>query len=144
LHALRDPREAPLERLQIVKAWVGPDGRARERVYDAACADGAAPDPERHRCALASQPPDLATCAVDPSRGRAELEAAWTDPDWTPGARAFYYARVLQIPTCRWSSWDAIRLGVAPPPGAVAWLQERAVSSPIWVTPPTPRAASAP
>jgi hypothetical protein len=134
VHALRDPREAPLERLQIVKAWVH-EGRARERVYDVACANGVAPDPASQRCALVSEPPDLSDCRYDPSRGRAELSAAWTDEDFEVDQRALYYARVLQIPTCRWSTYDANRLGVERPPGAAAWLQERAVTSPIWVTP---------
>jgi hypothetical protein len=134
VEALRDPREAPLERIQIVKAWVE-EGEARERVYDAACAGGGAPDPEQHRCALSSEPPDLSDCSYGASRGSAQLSAAWSDPDFDPGERAFYYARVLQIPTCRWSTWDALRLGVAPPPGAPAWLQERALTSPIWIAP---------
>ena len=82
-----------------------------------------------------SQPPDLATCRIAEGQGQSQLSAAFTAPDYQPGERSFYYARVLQVPTCRWSSWDAIRLGVAPPPGAVAWLQERAVTSPIWIEP---------
>jgi hypothetical protein len=134
VEALRDPREAPLERIQIVKAWVE-EGEARERIYDAACAGGAPPDPERHRCALSSEPPDLSDCSYDASQGSAQLSAVWSDPDFDAEERAFYYARVLQIPTCRWSTWDALRLGVAPPPGAPAWLQERAITSPIWIAP---------
>lgn len=135
IEAIRDPREAPLERLQLVKAWVGPDGKAIEQVYDVACAGGAAPDPRTHRCALASRPPDLATCAVSEGQGAAQLSAAVVAPDYRAGERSFYYARVLQVPTCRWSSWDALRLKVPRPPEAVAFLQERAVTSPIWVEP---------
>ncbi len=135
IEALQDPREAPLERLQLVKAWVGPDGKASERVYDVACAGGAAPDPRTHRCALASQPPDLATCAVAEGQGASQLSAAVAAPDYQPGERSFYYVRVLQVPTCRWSSWDALRLKVERPPEAVAFLQERAVTSPIWIEP---------
>jgi hypothetical protein len=142
VEALRDPLEAPLERIQIVKAWVE-RGEARERVYDVACADGRAPDPGRHRCDLAVAPPSLDDCRYDASKGRAQLAAAWSDPDYVASQRAFYYARVLQIPTCRWSSWDAIRLGIEPPPGAPAWIQERAVTSPIWVTPPASPARAA-
>lgn len=135
IEAIRDPREAPLERLQLVKAWIGPDGKAIEQVYDVACAGGAVPDPRTHRCALESRPPDLATCAVAPGQGAAQLSAAIAAPDYQPGERSFYYARVLQVPTCRWSSWDALRLKVERPPAAVAFLQERAVTSPIWVEP---------
>ena len=135
VEAIQDPREAPLERLQIVKAWVTADGKAQERIYDVACAGGQAPDPKTHRCNLESAPPDLTSCKIAEGRGQSQLSAAFTAPDYQPGERSFYYARVLQVPTCRWSTWDAIRLGVVPPPGAVAWLQERAVSSPIWIEP---------
>ncbi|MEE8163962.1 MAG: DUF3604 domain-containing protein [Myxococcota bacterium] len=134
IQALRDPLEAPLERMQIVKAWIQ-DGRARERVYDVACADGRVPDPKSHRCDLAVETPDLSDCSYDASRGRSELSAAWTDPNFDADQLTFYYARVIQIPTCRWSTFDALRLAVSPPPGAPAWLQERAVTSPIWYRP---------
>jgi hypothetical protein len=135
IEATQDPREAPLERLQLVKAWVGPDGRARENVYDVACAGGAAPDPATARCAIEPRPPNLATCEVAAGRGVAQLSAAVVAPDYQPGERSFYYARVIQVPTCRWSTWDAIRLSVYRLPLAVAWLQERAVTSPIWIEP---------
>lgn len=132
--ALRDPNEAPLERIQIVKAWIQ-EGKAREQIFDVACGDGQAPDPKTHRCSLEVAPPELSDCSYDASKGTSELSAAWSDPQFDAAQRAFYYARVIQIPTCRWSSFDAIRLGVAPPPGAPAWLQERAVTSPIWYSP---------
>jgi len=135
VEAIQDPREAPLERIQIVKAWIDADGKAKEQVFDVACAGGQPPDAKTHRCALESKPPDLATCEVADGRGQSQLSAAFSAPDYQSGERSFYYARVLQVPTCRWSTWDSIRLGVAPPPAAVAWLQERAVSSPIWVEP---------
>ncbi|MBJ22769.1 MAG: DUF3604 domain-containing protein [bacterium] len=134
MQALRDPLEAPLERMQIVKAWVE-GGEARERVYDVACADGEAPEVASHRCALGVEAPDLSDCSYDASKGRSELSTAWSDPDFDADQRAFYYARVIQIPTCRWSTFDGLRLGVPPPPGASAWLQERAVTSPIWYRP---------
>jgi hypothetical protein len=134
LEALRDPREAPLERMQIVKSWIA-DGVAHERVYDVACADGRAPDPENHRCDLKVEPPSVSDCSFDGTSGRSSLSTAWADPDFDPNQRAFFYARVLQIPTCRWSTWDAIRLGVDPPEGAPGWIQERAVTSPIWYAP---------
>lgn len=134
LEAIRDPREAPLERLQIVKAWVEA-GRAREQIFDIACGDGHAPEATRHRCELEVTPPNLDDCTIDSTRGRAELAAAWVDPNFDLAQRAFYYARVIQIPTCRWSTWDANRLGIEPPTGAPAWIQERAVTSPIWYAP---------
>ena len=88
-----------------------------------------------HRCGLEVETPDLSDCSYDASKGRSELSAAWSDPNFDADQRAFYYARVIQIPTCRWSSFDALRLGVNRPPGAAAWLQERAVTSPIWYRP---------
>lgn len=133
-HAMKDPREAPLERMQIVKSWIE-NGKAIERVFDIACADGSAPSPESHRCRLAVEPPNLDDCSYPKDNGSAELSAAWQDPTFDGSQRAFYYARVLQIPTCRWSTYDANRLGVAPPVGAEAWIQERAVTSPIWYGP---------
>jgi hypothetical protein len=134
IQALRDPLEAPLERMQIVKGWVE-EGSARERIFDVACADGRAPDEANHRCGLEVEAPDLDDCSFDAAKGRSELSASWSDPDFDGDQRAFYYARVLQVPTCRWSTFDALRLGVSRPPGAAAWLQERAVTSPIWYRP---------
>ena len=135
VEAIQDPREAPLERLQLVKAWVDASGKAREKVYDIACAGGLQADPKTHRCATPSKPPDLSTCQIAAGQGQSQLAAAVAAPDYQGGERSFYYVRVLQVPTCRWSSWDAIRLGVERPTGAVAWLQERAVTSPIWIEP---------
>ncbi len=134
VRALKDPLEAPLERLQIVKGWVE-DGQARERVFDIACADGAAPDTATHRCAASSPPPNLDDCSIDEANGRAQLSAFWRDPEFDASQRAFYYARVLQIPTCRWSTWDALRLGVPRPTDVPAAIQERAITSPVWVAP---------
>ena len=134
VRALKDPNEAPLERLQVIKGWLEGD-TPREKVFDVACADGATPDPASHRCSLASAPPDPADCRVDTSQGRDQLSAWWRDPEYRPGQRAFYYVRVLQIPTCRWSTWDSLRLGVPLPEGVPAAIQERAVTSPVWVAP---------
>jgi hypothetical protein len=134
MEALRDPLEAPLERMQIVKAWIQ-DGKAREAVHDVACSDGRAPNATSHRCDLDIGPPDLDDCSYDASQGRSQLAASWSDPNFDATQRAFYYTRVLQIPTCRWSTFDAERLGVPRPTGAPAWLQERAVTSPIWLAP---------
>ncbi|MEQ8860887.1 MAG: DUF3604 domain-containing protein [Pseudomonadales bacterium] len=128
--ALRDPASAGLQRLQIVKGWID-DGETFERVYDVACAAGAV-DPVSGRCPDSAASVDLRTCTPS-GQGAAELRTLWQDPDAEPGQRAFYYARVLEEPTCRWSTWDANRAGVAPRPGLPALLQERAWSSPIWV-----------
>ncbi|MFK7895914.1 MAG: DUF3604 domain-containing protein [Myxococcota bacterium] len=132
LSATRDPLEAKLERLQVIKGWFA-EGRSHERIFDVACGDGAAPAPDTHRCPHSATSPDLGTCTPTQADSASTLVAAWRDPEPTPNASAFYYARVLQVPTCRWSTFDANRLGIAPPTGLPAAIQERAVSSPIWV-----------
>ena len=89
----------------------------------------------RFIAAAGGRPPDLSDCSYDASQGAGQLSAWWTDPEFDAAQRAFYYVRVLQIPTCRWSTWDANRLGVPVPVDVPAWIQERAVTSPIWYAP---------
>ena len=132
VQALADPGAAPLQRLQVIKGWVE-DGQQHERVFDIACSDGLAVDPETHRCPDNGATVDVATCAISADVGAAQLGATWTDPTWDGAPHVFYYARVLENPTCRWSTWDAIRAGVAPRPGLPETLQERAWTSPVWV-----------
>ena len=132
--AARDPNEAALQRVQVVKGWMA-DGETHERVFDAVCSDGLAPDPETHRCPDNGAAVDLADCGPSDGRGAAELRGVWRDPSFSPDQPAFYYLRVLQNPTCRWSTWDALRAGVAPAAGVPATIQERAWSSPIWLKP---------
>ncbi len=134
--ALRDPSSAWLQRLQIVKGWLD-DRTRRERVYDVACADGLEPSPDSHRCPDNGASVDLATCDFDFDKGAVELKAMWEDPDFDRDERAFYYVRVLENPTCRWSTWDAIRLGVPLRAEKEPALQERAWTSPIWILPRT-------
>ncbi len=129
--ALRDPLGAPLERLQIIKGWID-DGQARERVFDVACAGGAAIDAGTHRCPASEASVDLTDCRISADAGAAELAATWQDPEFDAGQNAFYYVRVLENPTCRWSTWDALRADLPPRPDLPATLQERAWSSPIW------------
>jgi hypothetical protein len=130
----RDPNSAPLQRLQIVKGWVE-DGEAREAVYDAVCSDGLEVDPQSHRCESNGASVDLSDCRIPQDLGASELSTLWTDPDFDAGQRAFYYVRLLENPSCRWSTWDAIRAGVAPRDDVPATIQERAYTSPIWYTP---------
>ena len=132
--AARDPDEAALQRIQVVKGWVV-DGETHERVLDAVCSDGLAPDVETHRCPHNGATVGLDDCAPRGAPGAAQLGALWRDPTFSGDHAAFYYLRVLQNPTCRWSTWDALRAGVAPSRAVPATIQERAWSSPIWVTP---------
>jgi len=132
--AIRDPRSAPLQRLQIIKGWSQGE-ETFETVYDVACSDGGLPDPATSRCPDNGARVDLTDCSYSQEVGSPELKALWSDPDFDPEQRAFYYARVLENPTCRWSMWDAIREDSPPRPGLATTIQERAWSSPIWLLP---------
>ena len=131
LSALADALGAPLQRMQIIKGWLNAEGETFERVYDVACSGDAAIDPKTHRCPDNGASVDLSDCSYSRTEGVGQLRAFWRDPDFNPNERAFYYARVLENPTCRWSTWDAIRAGVSPRPDLAATIQERAWSSPI-------------
>jgi hypothetical protein len=131
-----DPRSAPLQRLQMVKGWLE-DGQARERVVDIVCADGLAPDADSGRCPDNGADVDLTNCSISADRGAEMLHTVWRDPDFNAEQAAFYYVRVLQNPTCRWSTYDALRLGLPLTPHAPPTIRERAWSSPIWYSAPT-------
>ena len=133
--AARDALSAPLQRVQIVKGWVQ-DGETHERVFDVACADGLQVDPATHRCPDNGAKVNLADCAITADRGAAELKTLWRDPEVDAQQQRFYYARVLENPSCRWSTWDALRAGEPPRPDMAATIQERAWSSPIWFNSP--------
>ena len=132
--AAQDPDTVALQRLQIIKGWRA-DGEAKEMVYDIACSDGGAVDPQTHRCPDNGAGVDLSNCAATPDKGAPELRTLWQDPDFDPEQRAFYYVRVLENPKCRWSTWDAIRAGIEPRVDMEATIQDRAWSSPIWYHP---------
>lgn len=135
LMASADPLSAPLRRLQVIKGWIDADGQTHEDVIDVACAGGAAVNPENNRCPANGAMVDLSDCSINADTGSSQLSAVWTDPEFDPTTRAFYYARVIENPTCRWSTWDAIREGVEPRPDLARTLQERAWSSPIHLLP---------
>ena len=134
--AQRDKKGAPLQRVQIIKGTLSnTDGKPSEEIYDVACSDGAAVDPTTNRCPDNGARVDIETCAFSKNVGSAELKAIWTDPDFNENNRSFYYVRVLENPTCRWSTWDAIRSGFKPREDLHSTIQERAWSSPIWYVP---------
>lgn len=130
--AKQDPEDAPLDRLQIVKGWFV-DGEMHEKIFDVSCAGGQAPHPDRHRCPAVETTVNLRDCSYERESGSPQLLAQWRDPEFQPEQAAFYYARVIQNPTCRWTTWDALRSGQPLLEEVPPTLQERAWSSPIWV-----------
>jgi len=135
LWALADAMSAPLQRLQIVKGWVDSENETHEIVYDVACSGAKPVDPASHRCPDNGARVDLSDCSISAGIGDAQLRTLWRDPAFDSEQRAFYYARVLENPTCRWSTWDALRAGVEPRSDLAKTIQERAWSSPIWLNP---------
>ena len=134
--AQRDKLGAPLQRVQIIKGWAeNASGTPKELVYDVACSDGLSVDPETNRCPDNGARVNINDCSISNDVGAGELKTVWTDPDFDPSIKAFYYVRVLENPTCRWSTWDALKAGVAPRPDLHKTIQERAWSSPIWYIP---------
>ncbi len=132
--ATADPVGTPLQRVQIIKGYLD-NGQHQERIYDVACSDALVPDPATGRCPDNGARVNLADCSITAGVGASELKALWRDPDFDPAQEAFYYLRVLENPTCRWSTWDAVRAGVAPRGDLHSTIQERAWSSPIWYRP---------
>ncbi len=137
--AAADPIGAPLQRVQIIKGYLE-GGQHQEKIYDVACSDGLTVDPKTARCPDNGASVNMDDCATTGSAGASELKALWRDPDFDSSQEAFYYVRVLENPTCRWSTWDAIRAGEQPRSDLHKTLQERAWSSPIWYRPDTTEA----
>jgi len=131
--AIADPLGAPLQRTQIIKGWLE-DGEHKEKVYDVACSDGLVVDPETYRCPDNKAQVDLSNCSISGDSGAREMKVLWQDPEFKTDQEAFYYARILENPVCRWSTWDAIRIGAKPRSDIPSTIQERAWSSPIWLT----------
>ena len=134
VYALRDSIGANLDRIQIIKGWMDSKGKTHEKIYNVAWSDNRTPD------ANGKLPPVGNTVDVEAANwtntiGASELATVWTDPDFDPEHNAFYYARVIEIPTPRWILYDKVRLGANIPEGAKLTLQERAYTSPIWYKP---------
>lgn len=129
----RDPASNALQRAQIVKGWIDAEGNTQEAVFDVACAGGAAVNPETQRCPENNATVDVSTCATSADTGADELRTVWRDPTYVAGQSAAYYVRALENPTCRWSSWDALRAGTLTNPSLPTTIQERIWSSPIWI-----------
>jgi hypothetical protein len=134
VYALKHPIGANLDPVQIVKGWLDATGETQEKVYDIVWAGNREPD------ANGKLPPvgdtvDVARASWTNTIGSAELATAWTDPDFDPSRSAFYYDRVIEIPSPRWTAYDAFRFGITLPEEVPMKTQERAYTSPIWYTP---------
>jgi hypothetical protein len=135
LAALKDPYNGNLDRIQIIKGWVDKKGREHERIYDVAVSDGRTID-KNGRCKTpVGNTVDVPNATWTNTIGDSELFTVWTDPDFDSGVPAFYYARVIEIPTPRWTAYDAKRYGVKMSDDVEMITQERAYTSPIWYTP---------
>jgi hypothetical protein len=133
--ALKDPWSGNLDRIQIIKGWIDDRGERQERVYDVAVSDGRTVDGDGRARTPVGNTVDVADASYLNTIGDAELRAVWTDPDFNPNHRAFYYARVLEIPTPTWQAYDAKFYGITMPETVQMFGQERAYTSPIWYTP---------
>jgi hypothetical protein len=134
VYALRDPVGANLDRIQIVKGWVDGDGQTQERVYDVAWSGERRPGSDGKLPAVGNTV-DAANANWTNTIGASELATVWTDPDFDASQSAVYYARVIEIPTPRWATYDAFRFGIDLPDDAPTSTQERAYTSPIWYDP---------
>jgi hypothetical protein len=135
IRALRDVDGANLDRIQIIKGWLDGKGEPRERVYDVVVSDGRKIGPDGRCKTPVGNTVDTKTATYTNSIGEPLMMGYWQDPDFNPQQRAFYYVRVLEIPTPRWTTYDAVFYGKALPTGVPASEQERAYTSPIWYTP---------
>ena len=135
--ALKDPVGANLDRIQIIKGWLDVKGDVQEQVYDVVWSDGRKPDVDG-KLPPVGNTVDVANAVWTNTIGAPELITVWRDPHFDPTLRAFYYIRVLEIPTPRWTAYDAKYYGVKMPPEIPMIMQERAYTSPIWYTPGQP------
>jgi hypothetical protein len=132
--ALKDPIGANLDRYQIVKGWLTKGGKLEEKVYDVAWSGDRKPGPDG-KLAPVGNSVDVANATWTNTIGASELGAVWTDPSFDPAERAFYYGRVIEIPTPRWTAYDAKYFSVTMTPDVPMTVTQRAYTSPIWYTP---------
>jgi hypothetical protein len=140
--ALKDPESGNLDRVQIVKGWINKWGRNSEKIYEVALSDDRKVDPKTGKVPPVGNTVDVKKATYTNDIGDTQLSAVWTDPDFDPKIKAVYYVRVLEIPTPRWSTYDAARNNLPLSALVPATIQERAWSSPIWYTPPKKQASN--
>ena len=135
IRALRDPDGANLDRVQIIKGWLDKDGKTHERIYDVAVSDGRNIGKDGRCKTPVGNTVNVEKATYTNTIGDAVMAAYWQDPNFDPGQHAFYYVRVLEIPTPRWTTYDAAFYGIKRPDNVPASIQDRAYTSPIWYTP---------
>jgi hypothetical protein len=133
--ATKDPASGNLDRVQIIKGWYDKRGYGFQKIYEVAWSDNRKLDEKTGKLPPVGNTVDIKKATYTNNIGDTQLSAVWTDPDFVPSQHAVYYARVIEIPTPRWSTYDAAELGVEPPKEVDATIQERAWASPIWYTP---------
>jgi hypothetical protein len=132
---LKDPEGANLDRVQVIKGWRGRDGKLHEKIYEVAFAGNRRPDPKTGKLPPIGFTVNLKDATYTNSIGAPMLATLWADPDFDPNVQAFYYVRALEIPTPRWTLYDAVRFNLVPPKEVPLVTQERIYSSPIWYEP---------
>jgi hypothetical protein len=133
--AMKDPQSGNLDRVQIIKGFINKWGRTDEKIYDVALSDNRKPDPKTGKVPPVGNTVNIKKATYTNDIGDTQLSAVWTDPDFDPKQKAVYYVRVLEIPTPRWTTYDAAQNNLPLPSDVPATIQERAWSSPIWYTP---------
>jgi hypothetical protein len=133
--ALKDTISANLDRIQVIKGWVEKDGQTQERVYDVAVSGDRKIDADGRSRTAVGNTVDVANATWTNTIGAGEMITVWKDPDFDPALRAFYYVRVIEVPTPRWTAYDAKYFGVKMPAEVRMTTTERAYTSPIWYTP---------
>ena len=137
VYALRDPYGPNLDRIQVIKGWLGNDGQTQERVYDVAVSDGRTIDADGRCMTSVGSTVDVANATYTNTIGAAILSTYWQDPEFDAKQRAFYYVRVIQIPSPRWTAYDQKRFGIRMADDVPMTVTDRAYTSPIWYTPRT-------
>ncbi|HKP30050.1 MAG TPA: DUF3604 domain-containing protein, partial [Gemmatimonadales bacterium] len=135
IRAMRDPQGANLDRIQVIKGWLDASGKTQERIYDVAVSDERKIDADG-RCRVAvGNSVNVTEASYSNTIGDPVLSAFWKDPAFNPAERAFYYVRVIEIPTPRWTAYDAKFYGIKMPAEVPMVLQERAYTAPVWYSP---------
>jgi hypothetical protein len=135
IRAMRDPDGANLDRVQMIKGWTDKDGNTHEKVYDLAVSGDRKIGADGRCMEEVGNTVNVEEATYNNSIGEPFLQAFWSDPDFNPNDQAFYYVRVIEIPTPRWTAYEAVRFGIDMPDEIPMTTQERAYTSPIWYTP---------